>query len=345
MQHVEQSHNPRVEEAVDGDHSDAHVGDGIDAVACGATKGKVTSYLRLSSPTMTEVHSMPALDHAFTRLLAFGDSFLDTGSFTAVTRAHGASCQARSGTNPSWMWIEHVAAALGLDLEPAAAAGTNYAEAFALADGVMDAIPGLEHLGLRPRSVTEQVEHFLSTDQLGAADLVVINGGGNDALLSVLSGVGAPMIESAADAFVSVLARLAATSATVVAVATPDLGLAPIAGAGAGGDGNPITAAVRSYGATVRAHTATAGLAIPVIDGFAFFRALVASPTQYGLTNTTEPSYATQGLDAFMLGPSEQVADDVSGYLFSDAIHPSATGHRLFGAYAIGALAQILSVA
>jgi phospholipase/lecithinase/hemolysin len=36
------------------------------------------------------------------------------------------------------------------------------------------------------------------------------------------------------------------------------------------------------------------------------------------------------------------VAPDVSRYLFSDAIHASSTGHRLFGAYALGRIESLL---
>lgn len=283
----------------------------------------------------------------FARLAAFGDSFLDTGTFTSETARHNATWPARSGTNPQPMWIEHVAHALGLDLQPAADGGTNHAQAYALTDGVMDAIPGLEHLQLQPVPVTEQVARVLrdSLDGNGltADDLVIINGGGNDALLSVLAGTGALAREAAADRMVDTIRKLAATGATVVRVTNPDLGLSPIAGAGKGGDANPVTAAVAHLNTLIADGLTTAGTTVPALDGFGFFRHLVTRPTDYGLTNVHEPSYPNAGIGALLAGPDDQVTPDVSGYLFSDAIHPSATGHRLFGAYAIGVLTALHS--
>jgi phospholipase/lecithinase/hemolysin len=60
----------------------------------------------------------------FSRLVAFGDSFVDTGTFTAITARHGATWPARSGTNPEPMWIEHVAD-LGPDRHPRSRALTH----------------------------------------------------------------------------------------------------------------------------------------------------------------------------------------------------------------------------
>jgi phospholipase/lecithinase/hemolysin len=295
-----------------------------------------------SSNPLHKEHSVSIIDHPYSRLVVFGDSFLDTGHFSDVTAQHGATWPARSGTNPQWMWIEYVAAALGLAADPASAGGTNHAQAYALADGVMESIPGLDHLGLRPSSVAEQVAAFLTHDHLSGSDLVIVNGGGNDALLSVLAGTGTDAIEAAATSFAATLATLAATGARVITVSTPDLGLSPMAGSGAGGDANPISAAVDAYNRTAANKISAAGIKVAAIDGFNYFRELVARASDYGLTNVVAPSYPDAGIGAFLCGPDQQVEPDVNGYLFSDAIHVSATGHRMFGAYATGAIASIL---
>jgi outer membrane lipase/esterase len=278
----------------------------------------------------------------FERLVVFGDSFMDTGNFSAVTAVHGATWPARSGTNPEPMWIELVAHALGHAANPSTIGGTNHAEAYALAAGVMDPIPGLEHLGLQPTPVVTQVEHVIANRHVGADDLVIINGGGNDALLSVLSGVGAPMIDAAADAFSASVTRLAEVAADVIVIGTPDLGLSPMAGAGAGGADNPISAAVRSYTAAVTTRLPLAWPNVRTIDGYGLFGHLVADPGAWGLDDVTSPSYRDAGIDAFLKGPADQVSADVSRYLFSDAIHISATGHRLFAAYALGRIEALL---
>jgi outer membrane lipase/esterase len=127
----------------------------------------------------------------------------------------------------------------------------------------------------------------------------------------------------------------------LVRIATPDLGLSPIGGSGEGGDSNPVTAAVAHYDGLVSDGLRQLGADIPVLDGFGFFRLLAAHPTAFGLTDVSSPSYPTAGIGAFLAGPDDQVAPDVSGYLFSDSIHASATGHRLFGTYAIGVLTAL----
>lgn len=281
-------------------------------------------------------------DHPFARLVAFGDSFIDTGTFTDVTAEHGATWPARSCTNPAPMWIEHLAHALDVEARPAVQGGTNHAQAYALTAGVMDPIPGLEHLGLRPLPVTEQVARMLASgEQLRDDDLVIVNGGGNDALLSVLAGTGAAARQAAARRFVDVVGTLVATGARIVRVTTPDLGLTPIGGAGAGGDANPVTAAVTDYNALVAEGLHQAGTDVPVLDGFSFFRHVAANPALFGLTDVISPSYPNAGIGAMLAGRGDQVAADVSSYLFSDSIHPSATGHRLFGIYTIGVVTAL----
>jgi phospholipase/lecithinase/hemolysin len=281
-------------------------------------------------------------NHPYSRLTVFGDSFLDIGHFGDVSAAHGATWPARSGTNPDWMWIEYVAHALGLPLTTARESGSNHAQAFALVDGVMEAIPGLEHLGLKPASVREQVQGALTNGKVGSGDLVIMNGGGNDALLSVLTGTGAPAREAAANAFVGIVATIAQQQpARIVTVATPDLGSTPLGGSGQGGDNNPVTAAVAHYNTLVRDGLKNAGLNTITLDGFGFFRDMINNAGAYALTNTTEPSYKEGGIGAFLLGPDNQTQPDVSRHAFSDAIHVSGTAHRYFGLYAAGALNTI----
>jgi phospholipase/lecithinase/hemolysin len=106
---------------------------------------------------------------------------------------------------------------------------------------------------------------------------------------------------------------------------------------------------VLAAGAAVRAYTAAVAARLPLTsssvrsgDGYGFFGYLVRHPQRWGFDDVTSPSYRDAGIDAFLKGPDDQVAPDVSRFLFSDAIHASSTGHRCFAAYALGRIESVL---
>lgn len=87
-----------------------------------------------------------------------------------------------------------------------------------------------------------------------------------------------------------------------------------------------------------------AGSGVLFIDAFAFGRAQVADPAQFGITNLTTPACSTTSPanplrgSALACTAASTVAADTSGFLYADSTHPGPLAYRLLGDFVLAQL-------
>jgi outer membrane lipase/esterase len=274
------------------------------------------------------------------RIIVFGDSFMDSGNYRSFAEARGIRDGGRFSTNPDPMWIEHVAQGLNVKLRPSQEGGTNYAEGFSMVALPAPPTPGLEAMALTCKPVQQQVRDFIAAQAFQSSDLVVLNGGGNDVLASVLTGSGLATLQVAARALAETVNLIARAGGPRIAIPeTPDLGTTPIGGSGEGEDQNPVSQAVQSFNAEVTRALKNLGLRPFIIPAFDFTRQMFRQPQQFGFLETQTPVYPESGLAAFLFDRAAQPTPDAhETHLFADMIHLAGKGHRLYGEHALAHL-------
>ncbi len=269
--------------------------------------------------------SAPALAGPYTSLTVFGDSLSDTGN---VFLANGGAVPAAPYFNGRFsdgpVWIDTLAAGLGLPsgAVPSLAGGGNFAFGGARTGSTGVPVPG----------VLAQVGGLWApanplADPNGLYGVV---GGGNDMRDARGSGSTAASRQAAAEAAVTNLSNavgaLASRGARHVLIANlPDLGQTPEAAAlGLVANSSDVTARFNALVAMLEA--LFAGLEVELLDlaGIAADvrnDALNNGGAVYGITNVSTPCGGFTG--------SIGIACSVSA--FSDALHPSARLHAVFG--------------
>jgi outer membrane lipase/esterase len=285
------------------------------------------------------------------RVIAFGDSLTDSGTF-AETTATG-----RFTTPGGRMWSEYVAQALGHRLSPShiyrtgrfsPLGGLNYAQSGArvgIDPGLHDSVSW---------SLKRQLSEFLSQQQPGDQDLYLVSIGGPDilfALMSVQQRAASPQqalaiaSESAKEALVQ-LQRLLNSGATRILMANAgDFGRTPAFGSGKGEASGLATLMATTFNQVLGEGARTLGPRLAMVDAFAVFGELLDRPGEYGLLNTADQAFdptttpmsatgsAPNGLPEHLVRP-----DAGSTYVFADFVHPTDAGHRALSDAALKAL-------
>ena len=288
-----------------------------------------------------------AADFAF--LFGFGDSLSDSGNAAILADSQVPPPEpARTPTPissntfvPSLpydsdrlsngpVWVEYLAASLGLSAAPSLAGGTNFA--------VGAARTGPSGSGI---SLLDQVGFFLdATGGIAPPDaLYVVWGGGNDArdafATAVLGGDPASVIGAYAANIASILAQLDSAGAESILLGNvPDIGKTPALqtlGPAAAALGSALAAAMNTALAGVLA-TLPASLLDDLIlfDTFALNNELFADPAAFGMTNVTDACAVTL---ACIANPDTT--------FFWDGIHPTIAGHALLARAARAQITQI----
>jgi outer membrane lipase/esterase len=251
-------------------------------------------------------------------IYVFGDSYCDVGNIYIAT-SHAIPpppyYQGRFSNGP--IWIEHVASAMGLPLQPSLAGGTDYAVGGA---EVTTAVSTTQ--GTIP-SVPEQVEEYLKASG-GHADphaLYILEGGGDD----ILNATGGSPKElglkiAAGLAGSELLLRQAGAKNFFI----PDLlnvGLLPEAQANATFATQATLAANQTLDGLLQFEQWLEGVHILRANVFSLFESVAADATHFGFTNITTPC-----LNAI----TNTVCADPDHTLFWDGEHPTEFAHSFF---------------
>src|SRR5262245_48131739 len=246
---------------------------------------------------MTAAIAQPAQAVAsYSNMYVFGDSLSDTGNisyFFGGQIPQPPYYEGRFSNGP--IWIDGLAAGLGLTVSPSYPGGNNYAWGGAVTGPGGGVLP--------PYSLLDQRDFFLE-DHGGVADpdaLYVIWGGGNDVLDEDSA--------NAPENLGAIIGDLAAAGAVNFLVPNlPNLGLVPLSLAdGTSEVKEQLTLEFNAELAQIIGElSATLPVNIMTLDVFGLFNEILAAPGDWGYTNWTEPCYeGPLGLG----GPGEVCAD------------------------------------
>lgn len=266
---------------------------------------------------LAAVSPAAAGDDGYGQLIVFGDSISDSGSYAALAPA-GAG---RFTTNPDAVWVELVAAGVGLDLASHAAGGTNYAEGGARVSTPRPGGPG----GLTRTPVSEQIDRRLAAEPAFSSDsLVIVQGGGNDVFFTQSNGVDFTeadlrVLDTAANDLAEQLQRLHAAGAqTIVTTSVPRFEV---------------------FNSRYEAAITAAGVNVLYVDVAGLIAEIEASPQDYGLVNITDPACRGRFVQSFDCLPEDYVAPDANRtYLFADGVHFTGVVHEMQAELVLAAL-------
>ncbi|MEB3179128.1 MAG: SGNH/GDSL hydrolase family protein [Nostocaceae cyanobacterium] len=290
-----------------------------------------------------------AMAASFSQIVGFGDSLLDTGNTSSLTRdaiALGLPLPFPIPPSPPYfngrfsngpVWIEQLASGLGLTYNPAtnfaiggATTGTNNT----LLDNL---IPGLPLPGnpLGLPGLQTQVDSFVTANpQADANALYVIWAGANDYLGDDVTNPAVP-VSNLANAVTS-LSRVGARNFLVVNL--PDLGQLP------GTRGNETVSTLldlltvghnAGLADTLNTLGRQPGINITGLDVNSLLRRAVTNPGEFGFTNVT---------DACLNLTAQTLCSNPNEFLFWDNLHPTTQGHSLIAQAALSSLRSSTSV-
>lgn len=277
----------------------------------------------------------------FTSLIDFGDSLSDAGNVYNLTSGipfvqttPGKPGYSNGRFSNGNIWVQDLGVRLGLGAVSASSAGgTDFAYG-----GVTT---GTGNTDLLLPNVEQQVNNWAASNHATAGQLFTILGGGND-LFGEIGSADTPAQQAAIAT--QAAANIAACIQTlyndgarnVVVANLPDLGQVPRY-RGTSQQAQATSLSTSFNNALVSDITTltstTAGLNLRRLDLFSLFQQVIAKPLAFGLTDVKDRAYS--GDDNFV--GNGTAVDDPSGYLFWDAVHPTATGHALIAnaAYAL----------
>ena len=269
---------------------------------------------------------------SFSSMVVFGDSLSDVGNTNIATGGPGVGVplapyfSGRFSNGP--VWIETLAANLGLSTAPALAGGTNFAFGGAPTGAPIPpaAVP----------SLVDQLATLYFPATGGFSDpnaLYVIWGGGNDIRAGDPSGAASNIASMITD-----LANAPGGAQTFLIPNLPDIGLTPEAAAAGPAAQAAATGATLFHNNAL--HNAIVGLraslgvTIIELDVFGFLNDIIANPAAAGITNTTDACFS----GATGVGGPGTVCANPDEYVFFDGIHPTANAHQLLGEFATAAV-------
>jgi outer membrane lipase/esterase len=297
----------------------------------------------LTALVTASAHALPF----YTGLVVFGDSLSDDGN-NAI--ALGATRTPTPIAGPTFIptfpyapandysngpvWVQPFAAALGINLTPSLAGGTDYAFGGARSGPLG---PGF------PPSLLNQVGMFLTATggTAAASNLYVVAGGGNDARdafqLAATGGNPAALINQYVQSTMQILNTLITAGARdLLFVNIPDIGKTPaIQALQAVNPALPVAAS--QLAATMNAALDAALVAFPLspnvhlfeLDAYALVNNVFANPAAFALNNATAAC-----------GASAACIASPSGTFFWDGIHPTTAGHAVIARAALQAIPE-----
>ena len=289
------------------------------------------------------------------RVVAFGDSLTDLGTYVARTEGKTAG---RFTTNPGPIWIERVATAMGATITanrhagfgkaPVVLGGTGYGEggsrvALQPGSGNTDATagPGSAQTTL---PVRDQITAYLATTngRFGARDTVFVWAGPNDLFRQAFFAPAATdaaneaLVRQAGKDLVAEVRRIVSAGAQqVIVLNMDDYGEAP--GPRASPKHALISAWVQAFNDELAA--GLAGQPVVLVDAHALLRSARNEPERFGLKNGSTPACDVAKLPQRAVVFCDQgtlVEKDAHlTHLYADGVHPSTAGHRLIADFVL----------
>jgi phospholipase/lecithinase/hemolysin len=295
--------------------------------------------------------SAPASAATYSGLVVLGDSLSDQGNMLAATAALGpglggstpqpdpaAYYQGRFSNGP--VYTDVLAKDLGVSLTPSLDGGTNFAFGGARTDyNTVEVPPYGTQIFPReayPWSLNGERQAFTAYAAANGANpnaLYVVFSGSNDVFDIVARGM--PVASTIANAVAGIInvvdAFKAAGAKTVLVPNLPDLGVVPKVTSL-----EPVDPGISAYVTllTMEFNTALAaaldaqtGVNIIQFDTFDLLKDVVADPTAYGFTNSTDACYS-----GFVLpDPTATTCANSNQYVFWDNEHPTTAFATLLG--------------
>jgi phospholipase/lecithinase/hemolysin len=271
-------------------------------------------------------------------IYSFGDSLSDTGNdFIATSGATPGAPYVAGRFSNGPIWLDDLAASLGVPIVPSLLGGTNFAYGGA-ESGLSPVHPTLSPIDLL--GPTGQIAQFTAAHPTAdPSALYTIWIGSNDLDDVLLSGAGPAQIGADIGAIISNidtsildLATLGAQHFLVVTV--PDLGLTPAAsalGPAAVAGASAVSGLfdeilVNGAGPFPSLATLASGLDLRVLETYSLLDTIVANGAAFGFTNTTDPCL-TGEVNYAGGTPCSTVLAQQNQFVFWDSKHPtSATG-------------------
>ena len=259
----------------------------------------------------------------YSALYLFGDSYADVGNiYVATSGAEPLSPPYYFGQFSNGpIWVEYVAASLGVPVAPSLLGGSDYAFG-----GAMVLAPLVTPQGTVP-SVPQQVALYLAAHG-GKADsnaLYVIEGGGND----ILAGTGSPAVLGFKIAAGIALSELALRQAGARHFLIPNLfnvGYLPAAAEKTAFAAAATEAVNGSLDLFLGLEAHLEGVSIRRVNTFGLLNSIEKNPAHYGFVNVATPCLTTV------------VCADPNQTLFWDAEHLTEPAQRDLATVAVAAL-------
>ncbi len=233
----------------------------------------------------------------FSQTIFFGDSLTDGGYFRPLliqmVGPNGATI-GQFTTNPSYVWSQYLADYYGSNAQaawtgnatatPTPASGNNWA-----VGGARVGTSYLGGLGYTPSLMAQYQAYLASGHAVDPHALYTVWGGANDMFaVQANPSQAAQIISGAVTAQVGLVGALTQAGAQYILVPTlPDLGLTPDARAGGAVGMAQGTALATTYNTNLFNALAANNLRVIPMDTFHFLQEVVATPSQFGITNVT----------------------------------------------------------
>lgn len=269
----------------------------------------------------------------YSNIYYFGDSLTDSGTFEAIVGSND-----HFSTNPGTVWSQNLGASYGKSVTPAYSVsltpagfpinvnGNNFATGSARINAQPTNLSPAAFAPLAPflPSVNTQVTDFFARGPLDPGALYAISGGHND-VFTQLDATQTPdaaraAIVTAANDLTTLVTRLQSGGArNVIVLGIMDITKTPIGTSQPADKAALLSSLMTDFNATLA--TGLAGKNLLYFDTGKLLNTVIANPSAYGFTNTTDAAVQSS------LGNVPPPSTD--GYLFADIRHPSARFHRI----------------